>query len=407
MSNSANDNTNSSEIASASVNEISLNDIEEESNNDASQVNSNANTTEPKDISRIGEEKQIQNFQNYEFKQHADGRYFQTKWLTKFSWLEYSKEKDAAFCYACRQFGLGNTSDVFVTTGYSNWQAALSTGKGFKKHESSLYHGKSFLSWKEKLSRSSKNIQVSNLLNETVLQKRRYYFKKIISTILFLVKSEMPLRGNWEYEENTELGLFQSLFKYNLEADEHLRHCQESMPSNATYTSPRIQNEIIQILADLLREKIVSKINESTFCTLMADGTKDKNGREIISIAFRYLHNGKSAESVICFAKADDITARGITSLIIKQITDSNIIVDKIICQCYDGAFVMSGEHGGVQTLLQEFFNRKIPYIHCFNHRLHLVIIAVVSDLEFCRLFFDQVRLLHKFFNRFKVRREY
>ncbi|XP_055304939.1 uncharacterized protein LOC129569799 [Sitodiplosis mosellana] len=263
------------------------------------------------------------------------------------------------------------------------------------------------LSWKEKLCRSSSNQEVSTLLNETVLEKRRYYFKKIISTILFLAQNELPLRGNWDSAEDKEGGLFNNLFEYNLENDEHLRHCQEQMPANATYTSPLIQNEIIQIIADLLREKIVADINDSTHCTLMADGTKDKNGREIISIAFRYIKNGKPVESLLCFVKADDITAKGITQLIIDQITEYDIIVAKIICLCYDGAFVMSGEHGGVQTLLQEYFKRKIPYIHCFNHRLHLVVIAVVSEIDSCRLFFDQVRLLHKFFNRFKVRRKY
>lgn len=149
------------------------------------------------------------------------------------------------------------------------------------------------------------------LLNETVLEKRRFYFKAIISTIFILAKSELPLRGSWDNEENNEAGLFQNFFKYYLEKDEYLRQCQEMMPANATYTSPQIQNEIIQIIANVLREKIVSEINESTYCTLMADGTKDKNGREIISIAFRYLKNGKPVESHLCFVKADDITAKG------------------------------------------------------------------------------------------------
>lgn len=142
-------------------------------------------------------------------------------------------------------------------------------------------------------------------------------------------------------------------------------------------------------------------------CTLMADGTKDKNGREIISISFRYIKNRKLVETLFAFVKSDDITAKGITELITNQLDEYAVAVAKIICQCYDGANVMSGKYGGVQTLIQEFFGRKIPYIHCFNHRLHLVVIAVVSEVECCRLFFDQVRLLHKFFQRFKVRRAY
>lgn len=361
----------------------------------------------PSDISRIGDEKKEQNLSNHQFKKHADGRSFQAKWLQIYSWLEYSKEKNAAFCYACRQFGLGNTNDVFTTTGYDNWHSALSKGKGLKKHECTEFHKNSMLSWAEKTSRINTNQQVTNILNASILEKRRYYLKGIISTILFLAKNELPLRGDWNSEGNKEFGLFQALFERDLEKDEFLRHCQRVMPENAKYTSPLIQNEVIQIISDMLREKIVSEINNSTYLTLLADGTKDKNGQEIISISFRYIKDGKPVETLIGFWKAEDISAKGITALIVDKIVKYGIAYAKIICQCYDGAFVMSGDKGGVQTLLQQHFNMKIPYVHCFNHRLHLVVVDVIKEVEWCRLFFDQVKLLHKFFNRFKVRREY
>lgn len=152
---------------------------------------SSSSSSEPKDISSKGEAKKSQDFSKHVFKKQSDGRSFQNNWLTKFEWLEYSKEKDAAFCYACRQFGTGIMKDIFTTNGYTNWQAALSTGKGFKKHETTAVHLKSMLDWKEKVLRSSKNQQVSNLLNETVLEKRRYYFKAIVESVLFLVKNEL------------------------------------------------------------------------------------------------------------------------------------------------------------------------------------------------------------------------
>lgn len=139
----------------------------------------------------------------------------------------------------------------------------------------------------------------------------------------------------------------------------------------------------------------------------MADGTKDKNGHEIISIIFRYLKNGQAIETLVAFERADDITARGISDLIINCINLFGIDGEKILSQCFDGAFVMSGAHGGVQTLIQQHYERIIPYVHCFNHRLHLVVIAVVSNVDSCRLFFDQVKLVHNFFNRYKVRKEY
>lgn len=156
-------------------------------------------------------------------------------------------------------------NDAFSFSGYNGWKKALSAGQGFQKHEACTYHINSMHLWKEKLSRANSNKQISNLLNETVLEKRRYYFKTIVETILFLVKNELPLRGDWDSEENKELGLFNSLFMYTMEKDKQLKHCQDAMPANALYTSPKIQNEIIHIIADELRRSIVNELNDSSF----------------------------------------------------------------------------------------------------------------------------------------------
>lgn len=361
----------------------------------------------PLDISRKGQDKIAQNFRGQSFPKQNDGRSFQPSWIEKFIWIEYSKQTDKVYCYACRQYGLGNANDVFSTDGYKGWKRALSAGQGFQKHEASSYHINSMLSWKEKQSRTSQNQTISTLLNETVLEKRRYYFKAIIGTILFLVKNELPFRGDWNSDENKELGMFNSLFMYTIEKDKQLQHCQEAMPANALYTSPRIQNEIIQIIADSLRKTIVKELNNSTYVTLMADGTRDRNGEEIISIAFRYLKDGMPIETLVSFEVADDMTAISLSELIIDRIKMLEINDEKIISQCYDGAFVMSGHRGGVQKLLERHFNRMIPYVHCFNHRLHLVVEAVVEKIDACRMFFGEVKMLHNFFSRFKVRREY
>lgn len=65
----------------------------------------------------------------------------------------------------------------------------------------------------------------------------------------------------------------------------------------------------------------------------------------------------------------------------------------------------MSCQHGELQKLIK--LNYDIPYAHCFNHRLHLAVEAVISNVHACRLFFGVVRLIHNFFSRSKVRREY
>ena len=39
----------------------------------------------------------------------------------------------------------------------------------------------------------------------------------------------------------------------------------------------------------------------------------------------------------------------------------------------------MAGHCRGVQRLLQQRENRKIPYVHCLNHQLHLVVVHAMS----------------------------
>jgi hypothetical protein len=63
----------------------------------------------------------------------------------------------------------------------------------------------------------------------------------------------------------------------------------------------------------------------------------------------------------------------------------------------------MSGKRGGVAALIQKKLKRNVPHVHCANHRLHLVVIKMVSDVAKVKHFFDQCVLLHTFFQHGKV----
>lgn len=341
-----------------------------------------SNSIAPIDISPIGGKKIEQKFIGYKFPKQTDGRSFQSKWLQTFSWLEYSKERDAAFCFPCRQFSIANSNDIFCSIGYQKWEKALAKGQGLKKHETSSNHLSAMVAWKENVMRDTNNLRISSLINDTVLEKRQYYVKEIIATIMFLAENECPFRGDWDKLHHDESGLFQNMFKYMLKRDERLRKAQDAMPQNALYTSADIQNEIIHTIANCLRQRIVDEVNEASYLTLMCDGSKDKNGNEIFSIAFRYIKDGKAIETLLCFEKADDQTANGFFQLIVNKIEEHNIDHKKILSQCYDGASVMSGKNSGLQTLIQKHFNQVIPYVHCISHRLHLVVVGIVTNNE-------------------------
>ena len=53
-----------------------------------------------------------------------------------------------------------------------------------------------------------------------------------------------------------------------------------------------------------------------------------------------------------------------------------------------------------MQKLIQNKLQREIPYIHCFNHQLHLVIVHALSSEDAFRDFFDVCNLLYKFLSK-------
>lgn len=369
-----------------------------------------SSTTEPTDITSIGclfVKKDLKALAP--FPKDDSNRCFQPGWADRYEWIEYSKEKNAVFCYPCRQFSRPHKTDaVFVNRGFCAWKSALASDRGFAKHGNSEIHLSSMVAWNEQKKRANSNLMVSNLVDSSVLEMRRYYVKSIIGVIQFVVENELSLRGNWDAVSSTENGTFMNLFKYTLEKDEKLKACHAIIPDYAKYTSPEIQNELIEILAHCVRQAIVADVNKANYLTLYLDGTKDKQRREILSISMRYICNGEPVESVLGFERSKFLDAKSIAQVVIDALKSYGVEkLIRIICQCYDGAFVMQGGEGGVRFYINKEVGRDVPYVHCFNHRLHLVIVYVVKDIQLVNNFFGDVSVVYKFFQRYKVKESY
>ncbi|GBP19167.1 Zinc finger MYM-type protein 1 [Eumeta japonica] len=186
--------------------------------------------------------------------------------------------------------------------------------------------------------------------------------------------------------------------------DPNLNEVLTHIPQNATYRSPEIQNQIIQAMVQAVRSSIVKDINESDvkWFTLMEDGTRDKNNRENIALAIRYVKDGVVNESLLMVKTTENLDAATFTELTLNTLTENNIDPSCMLSQCYDGVSV-SGKVSGVATRIENKLGRKIPYVHCYNHRLHLIVIRTISEMTFIRLFFDQCIMLHEFFHHGKI----
>ena len=68
----------------------------------------------------------IMNFPSQTF--GSKKRPFNCEWYKLYPWLEYSKEKDAAYCYPCHFFtisGSGKSDVAFTHNGFQDWKHAL------------------------------------------------------------------------------------------------------------------------------------------------------------------------------------------------------------------------------------------------------------------------------------------
>jgi hypothetical protein len=92
---------------------------------------------------------------------------------------------------------------------------------------------------------------------------------------------------------------------------------------NATYISPKIQNEIVATCGDIIVEDVTNRITHSGFFSVLADETTDVAGMAQLSLCIRYVDNVEKEgyifrEDFIGFAPVKDKTGPGIKAAIIK-----------------------------------------------------------------------------------------
>ena len=104
------------------------------------------------------------------------------------------------------------------------------------------------------------------------IAENRQKIKSIVETIIFCGRQNVPLRGHrdsaleLEHDETANGGNFWALLQFRASAGDlvlrdHLAHA----PRNAVYTSPDIQNQIINILGDYIRQKISLRFRGHNF----------------------------------------------------------------------------------------------------------------------------------------------
>uniref|UniRef100_A0A8D9BNX0 Zinc finger MYM-type protein 1 n=1 Tax=Cacopsylla melanoneura TaxID=428564 RepID=A0A8D9BNX0_9HEMI len=325
---------------------------------------------------------------------------FQHNWLKKWTWLSYSKQKDGAFCKYCVLFpcdtvgkGTHQRPGNLVSTPFRKWKDASEV---FQSHSKAQYHKFSVVA-AENFSRISRGDpqDISTQLDSQRKREReenRRLLIPIIESIIFCGENEIALRGHsdsgpltMEKPEKKD-GKLRALLRFRGQTDETVRTYCKTSSRNATYISPLIQNEIIEICGNLIQKSLVNNINESPCFAILGDETLDVSGNEQFSLCVRYTSNNTSGQLVLkedflCFLPIVDMSAEGVSQTILELCDKLGLDMKKLVGQGYDGASTFSGHINGVHKKVQEKFPKAL-YVHCAAHRLNLVLKDVLSVPE-------------------------
>ena len=171
-----------------------------------------------------------------------------------------------------------------------------------RKHEKKQHHKDAVLRFDDFLKvMTHQQPDVRSLLNQAMADRiasNRQKLSSIFKTIVLCGRQNIVIRGHRDNATDIEKNLadvenhsnFRALLDFRVEAgdtllDQHLT----TAARNATYTSSVIQNQVIDILADQVRQKIIRKVHQAKWFSVIADEVTDISNKEQLSLVVRYV----------------------------------------------------------------------------------------------------------------------
>ena len=313
-------------------------------------------------------------------------RSFSCSWYEKHDWLTVSELKKRLFCFPCLLFINPSTDKTWSSIGFVDLNHF---SRAAKKHESSVAHLTSEVQYKT-FGSVSIAVELDNSVflaakrhNEQV-DRNRQILTRIIDAIKFCGVHELPLRGHDEKETSSNRGVFLDLLSFLATLDNQLNeHLQKA--TVAKYTSSTSQNELLDCMYDVYREELYNDVEHADFLAVEADETTDISCRSQFVIILRFIKNNLPVERFLKFVDVTDRSAKGLAGALNEQLCVFKAN-DKLIAQAYDGAAVMSGSIGGVQTLVRSDYPNA-HYVHCYAHQFNLVLKRLTDHIAVFRKF--------------------
>ncbi|KAM3684352.1 hypothetical protein ACJW31_11G037600 [Castanea mollissima] len=311
---------------------------------------------------------------------------------------------DQVFCFCCKLFESICIGQL-CNEGTQDWKNISSK---IREHETTREHITNMNTWLDLEMRLSKNKTIDKNIQEQI-NKEKDHWKKVLLRIIVVVKNlgknNLAFRGKNEkiYEENNGnfLSLTEMIAKVDPVMQEHIRRIQNG-GIRKKYLGHKIQNELIQLLANEITCKIIKKIKEANYFSIILDCTPDASHQEQISLILRCIDISTSpikiVERFVEFVKVDDTTGKGLFDEIINVINILELDINNICGQGYDNGSNMKGKHQGVQKRLLDI-NSRAFYTPCGCHSLNLVLCDMANSCPKAISFFGVIQRIYTLFS--------
>ncbi|KAG1666870.1 repressor of the inhibitor of the protein kinase [Nymphon striatum] len=346
---------------------------------------------------------------------------FQRSWLEEYKWLRYSNNFKCKGgwclpCVLCSQLDqIPTEKAVFVKSPFTNFNKSKEL---LRSHELKKYHKENVQHlYIIRSQMSNPEFRIDSKLNTIAtdnIKNNRQVLPTIVDAVMYCAKQQISLRGHRDAKinfndpagqnEGNFVALIRLLAKQNLLLKAHVT----SGPKNTIYTSKTIQNQIISIAADIIRDYFKSCLTACPHYSIIADETTS-NGREILSVCLRLLDTTRDKitkqEVLLDMVDLNRITGESIAFAIRDTLKKEHIQIADCKGQAYDTTASMSSGKKGVQSYIKKWAP-KADYQGCVLHSLNLVICrgckipAIRNMMDSCMqlfLFFDNSPKRQKF----------
>lgn len=314
-------------------------------------------------------------------------------------WMIFSESKGSVFCGPCFAFNTKERSQFDDKDGFNDWKNGESRAC---HHENSPIHKSAIITLK------ARGISLNRVDSMLTLQldKETHYWRNVLTRVVAAVKAltsrGLALRGDNEIFGSNRNGNFLMALELISEFDpflaKHIEKYGNCGSGNTNYLSSKTCDEVVELMAQHVRQVICDELKQSKYYSLIVDSTPDMSHVDQLVLAVRYVSSdGGPCERFLTFIPSAGHSAEGMFKSVTKELENLQIKIDDCRGQSYDNASNMSGVYNGLQAKIKT----KSPlalFIPCAAHSLNLVGSAAAESCEEACTFFMLLQEIYVFF---------